>query len=165
MKNATYMAAGLLATCLLLLPACDWFKKMPLATKEPSLRLLDINTTAVYNDAHIPGAMHVSLNSIEDQASTWDKKTPIVTYCSDYNCIASHKAADTLRELGFSDVRVYSGGIHEWYTLSKGNKEQYPLEGPAKMTFLEKDVERLDPNKEDEYGITAEELAQRIQKN
>ncbi len=159
MKNSTYVAAGLLVVIMLVIPACDWFQKVPVA-EEPVLRLIDINTETVYNDARIPGAIHVTLNSIEEAANGWDKETPIVTYCSDYNCMASHKAAQLLSELGFLDVSVYAGGISEWYKLAKGDQERYPIEGPAKLAFLEKDVEILDPGKRAKNEVSAEQVAQ-----
>ena len=163
MKNSTYVAVGLLATIMLVIPACDWFQKVPLVVEEPSLRILDINAAKVFDDAHIPGAIRVSLNSIEETSQGWDKRTPIVTYCSDYNCMASHKVAEELLELGFSDVSVYAGGISEWYKLSKGNKDEYPVEGPAQLAFLEREVERLDPKNKEKNVVSAEVVSQRIQ--
>ena len=163
MKHSTYVAVGLLAIIMLVVPACDWFQKVPLIVEEPSLRILDINTEKIFNDAHIPGAIHVSLNDIEKTAHGWNRATPIVTYCSDYNCMASHKVAQDLVELGFTDVSVYAGGISEWYKLSKGDNEGYVVEGPAQLAFLERDVEILDPDKKEKNRVTAEQVLQLIQ--
>ena len=164
LKNTTFVALGLLALSLLMIPACDWFKKTDsVGTQESTLRIIDVNTDEVFNDAHIDGAVHVGVNDLEQAAQKWNKNDTLVVYCSDYNCMASHNAAKTLSNLGFTDVAVYSGGINEWYKLSKDNKERYPVVGSAKMEFLEKDVEKVTPQKEEMKTVSADELAQHIE--
>lgn len=163
MKKILYVPPILLALLLLLVPACDWLLRVPLVVEEPLLRILDINSTKIFNDAHIPGAINIPLKAVGERSQNWNKNTPIVTYCSDYNCKASHKAADELITLGFSDVSVYAGGISEWYKLSKGDKDEYPVEGPAQLPFLERVVDILDPNSKETNVVTAEVVSQRIQ--
>lgn len=165
MKHSTYVVAVLLAACLLVVPACDWLQNIPLVGKtvqEPVVRILDLNTETVFNDARIPGALNVTVDRLDEIADGWNKDTPIITYCSDHNCMESHRAAKRLSELGFSNVKVYAGGISEWYKLSKEDKEAYPVEGPSQMAFLEKDVEILDPDKEEKDVISAEQVSQQI---
>jgi len=163
MKNTSYVAFTMIAIIMLVIPACDWFKTQEgISQEKPSVRVLDLNTAEVYNDAHIPAAMHVELGDIDDVSKHWDKKTPLIVYCSDYACRTSHMAAKKLIALGFMDVLVYEGGINEWYRLSKENKEMYPLEGEAKLAFLEKVVEKVGSKEEDVKLITAGELAQRL---
>ncbi len=43
-----------------------------------------------------------------------DKQKPVVVYCGFVKCARSHNAAIFARELGFTDVRRYPGGIHAW---------------------------------------------------
>lgn len=163
MKNTSYVALGMFALMMLGVPACDWLKNKDVASQEQELiRILDVNTAEVYHDAHIPGSVHVELDDIEKVSEHWNKKTPLILYCSDYTCRTSHIAAKKLKTLGFEDVSVYPGGINEWFQLSKENSELYPLEGDAKLPFLEKNVEKGVLKEEDGKVISAQEVAQRL---
>ncbi len=159
MKNTSYVAFGMLAVIMLVTPACDWLKRTAVVS-EPAVRIIDVNTMKVYTDAHIPGAIHLlSLDELEEASKDWHKKTAVILYCSDYTCMASHLGANKLFKLKFTDVAVYAGGISEWYKLSKDNKEKYPLEGPAQLEFLEKEVEKIEPE-EGIQVVSAQEVAQ-----
>jgi phage shock protein E len=163
MKNTSYVALGMLVLMILVTPACDWLKNRVVASHEqPVVRILDVNTAEVYHDAHIPGSVHLELDDIEKVAEHWNKKTSLILYCSDHTCRTSHIAAKKLKTLGFEDVSVYPGGIHEWFHLSKENSELYPLEGDAKLPFLQKDVEKGLLKEEDGKVISAQEVAQRL---
>lgn len=163
MKNTSYVALGMIAVIMLVTPACDWLKKREDVSQEkPVVRILDFNTAEVYNDAHILGAVHIELDDIDELSTHWNKKSPLIVYCSDYTCRTSHIAAKKLKALGFEDVAVYEGGINEWYKLSKDAREKYPLAGDAKMAFLEKEIEKVGSKEEDVKVITAQEVAQRL---
>lgn len=169
MKNTSYVALGMIAIIMLVTPACDWFKtREDVPQDKPTVRILDVNTAEVYNDAHIPGAIHLKLDDIDfishDAVSkNWNKESDtLILYCSDYTCKTSHIAAKKLKALGFKNVAVYSGGINEWYKLSKDNKETYPLQGDAKLAFLEKEVEKVVSKEEDVKVVSAQEVAQRL---
>lgn len=171
MKNTMYSALSLLLLVVLAVPACDWFKKKSsdVATEvkdsvqEPKFRLIDVNTEEVYKDAHIPGAIHVAADRIEEVAKDWNKETPIVVYCSDYVCQASHNAAKKFTQLGFKDVTVFGGGIHEWVRLAKENKAAYPVEGEAKHEHFAKQVAKPAAQPEDVRIISAEDLSKRVE--
>lgn len=170
-KNTLYLGSSLLLLMLLVTPACDWFKKktegLTQEAKElvsPKYHLLDANSEEVYNDAHIPTAVNVSLEKVEELSKGWDKKTPAIVYCSSYDCPESHRVARELKKLGFEDVAVYTGGINEWYKLSKENKAAYAFEGEAKLPFLEKAVAKTTPKEEEGIRvITAEELSKHLE--
>ena len=111
MKHSMYGSFFFMTLVMLVIPGCDWSsKQIDTTAKEPMLRLIDVNSQEVYNDAHIRGAVHVDLEAVEKESSQWNKKTPVVFYCSDYSCMASHSAAAKLSKLGFEDVAVYPGG-------------------------------------------------------
>lgn len=135
--------------------------------QEPKLRLLDFNTEEVNKDARIPGSENISLDKLKEAAAHWDKNTPIVTYCSGYDCSASHQAAKELSDMDFKDVSVYAGGTNEWAHLSKENKEAYPLEGEAKMDYLQREVAKpATPEENVPYKtISAEELSKKLQES
>ncbi len=83
-----------------------------------------------FAEGHIRGAMNV-------YAEQWQTMIPellkipkdamIVTYCGGGDeCELSHELADHLREIGFTKVTVYHGGIKEW------TARNYPVVGTPK---------------------------------
>ncbi len=173
-KNTIYGAFSLLLLMVLVMPACDWFKKkteqavsqVKQEVGEPKFHLLDVNSSEIFNDAHIPDAVHTTIDGVEELSKGFNKSTPVVVYCSSYECGASHLVADKLKKLGFENVAVYSGGIQEWYKLSKENKAAYPLEGEAKQAFLEKEIVKVAPKEEEGIrSISAAELSKLIEES
>ncbi len=172
-KNTIYFAFSLLLLMVLVMPACKWAKEKTEGAAvevkhelgvERKVLLLDADSEEVFNDAHIPGAVRVSSEGLEEQSKGWNKKTPTVVYCSSYECTASHHIAKKLKDLGFEDVAVYSGGISEWHKLSKENKAAYPLEGEAKQAFLEKEVAKVEPKEEEGIrSINAADLSKLLE--
>ena len=170
MKNTMYSALSLVLL-ILVTPGCaEWFGKKSEtpataveAVAEPKLRVIDLNSEEIYKDAHIPGAINVDLARIEEVSAAWNKETPVIAYCSDYTCTASHSAAKKLKELGFKDVTVFAGGINEWARLGKEHKELYPIEGEAKHEHLQKEVAKVAPAEGDLPSISAEDLAKRLE--
>ena len=164
-KNTIYYAMSALVLLVLVMPACDWFKKKTesasvAAGTEHKFHLLDADSAEVYNDAHIPGAVNVSFENVDEMSKSWNKETPVVVYCSSYACPESHRVAKKLKDLGFKDVGVYSGGINEWYRLGKENKAAYPLEGEAKLTYLNEEVAKSEPKLEEGIrSISAADLS------
>jgi len=94
-----------------------------------NLLILDVNDPELYNIIHIKGALNLSYDNINNFAKNIDKDIKIITYCSGYMCIESDRVADKLRSLNFKNVKVYKGGIHQWYQLYLNDKEKFPLDG------------------------------------
>ncbi len=94
------------------------------------LRVINVLSPEVYNDAHIKGSMNVPLGELKDFAQHTDKDTPLVLYCASYTCNASVKSWHILHELGFEDVLVYEGGMNEWYHSG------LPTEGECAADYL-----------------------------
>ncbi len=72
---------------------------------------LDVREETEYRAGHIPGATHLCWNSLqrEIEAIVPDKSSPIVGYCT-----IGHRsaiAADTLQQLGYTDVVSIRGGL------------------------------------------------------
>ena len=164
-KNSSYVALGLLVATLFVIPACDWLQRADTQEIEkPMLRIIDVNMPEVYSDAHIESAVHVNLDELESASKTWNKEDSLIVYCSDYKCRTSHSAARALRDLGFKDVAVYAGGISEWYKLSRENNERYPFVGAGTMPFLQKETEKVIPEKEELKIVSADDVALQIEK-
>jgi rhodanese-related sulfurtransferase len=74
---------------------------------------LDVREANEWNVARIPGAVFLPLGSVEakvEETVPRDKK--VVVYCRSGN--RSAFAADTMRQLGYTDVASMSEGIQGW---------------------------------------------------
>lgn len=69
-----------------------------------------------YAKQHLPGAIPLVEDEVADRAGTLlpDRAAPIVTYCSNPACPNSHRVADKLIALGYTNVRTYREGIEDW---------------------------------------------------
>ncbi len=77
--------------------------------------LLDVRTTAEWEqDGYIDGATLVPHTELESRAEELpaDKDEPILVYCRSGN--RSQQAAQTLLDLGYTDVRELKSGITGW---------------------------------------------------
>jgi len=64
---------------------------------------------------HIPGSINVpvdDLDQVEDLVPNKDES--IVVYCANADCDASPKAAETLEEMGYTDVTDFEDGYAGW---------------------------------------------------
>ncbi len=87
--------------------------------------------TASYDKSHIAGA--VNFEFPKEVIDEWneetmgdrtkeayekllgeDKEKQIIVYCGFVKCARSHNAAVYARELGYTNVKRYPGGIHAW---------------------------------------------------
>ncbi len=75
--------------------------------------IVDVRTREEYDEAHIPGALLVPLESIGDEPpeALPDMGAPLLIYCRSGR--RSKAAADRLAELGYSGVYDF-GGIIDW---------------------------------------------------
>lgn len=108
------------------------------------LKLINVNDEASFIDASIKGSIHLTYDELPKKVENWDKMSELVVYCTNYACTESDRVANKLIELGFSNVKVYKGGIQEWYQLSLKDSEAYPFEGRATQAFLHKSITKFD---------------------
>ena len=82
--------------------------------------ILDARASPFYQQGHIPGALNLSR---DDFAADYRRLRPtldaakdksIVIYCSGGDCHDSRMVASALLSLGFSHVRVFTGGWSGW---------------------------------------------------
>ena len=87
---------------------------------------VDARAKDMYDQGHIAGAVSWPMQEFEAQIEAFLKKydpaTPVVTYCSGRECDDSHKLAQLIISLGYTDVKVFVDGYPGW--ISKG----YPIE-------------------------------------
>ena len=76
--------------------------------------LLDVREASEWEQGHLPGAVHISKSYIEQQieAAVPDRDARIVTYCA--GGVRSLFAAQTLRDMGYTNVASMSGGFQQW---------------------------------------------------
>ena len=95
-----------------------------ISTEEMVQRVLDpeafefwnVLTDEYYNNELIIRSRRVPLDKIgrETASKNLPKDTEIIVYCAGPECPQSHMASEKLETLGFTNVRVYEGGLEEW---------------------------------------------------
>jgi molybdopterin/thiamine biosynthesis adenylyltransferase/rhodanese-related sulfurtransferase len=75
---------------------------------------LDVREQDEYDAGIIPGAVHIPRGHLESQIESKipRKDTPVVVYCA--GGIRSAFAAETMKELGYTEVASMSGGFGQW---------------------------------------------------
>ena len=86
--------------------------------------LLDVRTPDEFSSGFIKKAKNLDFYSetFQNDILSIDKNSPIVLYCRTNN--RSTKTANILKENGYRDILVISGGITEW--VKNGNDINYP---------------------------------------
>src|SRR3954470_4928548 len=95
--------------------------------------LVDVREQHEYEEAHIPGAIHVPRGHLESriEGKVGDKSKPVVLYCASGQ--RSALAANTLQSLlGYEDVASMTGGITLW------KDRGYEVETPQTLTADQK---------------------------
>ena len=82
-------------------------------SEEGLVTVLDVRPTKEYEIGHIPGAVNVPLEGIEQYLRNLPKKQEIIAYCRGAYCVLAFEAVATLREQGFQARRLQEG-YPEW---------------------------------------------------
>ncbi len=82
--------------------------------------VLDARPSPFYEEGHVPGALNLSRENFARDFRRLQtvlrhaKERPIVVYCSGGSCHDSKLVAGALLSLGFTSVKVFTGGWEEW---------------------------------------------------
>jgi rhodanese-related sulfurtransferase len=80
--------------------------------------IVDARPAEQYKISHIPGACSLPVYQMDEYLfpflDTVPPDNPVVTYCSSLTCEDSHLLARELSEMGYSDVRIFAGGMAAW---------------------------------------------------
>ena len=78
--------------------------------------LVDVREASEWEQGHIPGAIHISKSYLEQdiEAAIPDRDRPVVLYCA--GGVRSLFAAQTLREMGYTDLTSMKSGFQGWKT-------------------------------------------------
>jgi thiosulfate sulfurtransferase len=78
---------------------------------------VDVRDPNSFAAAHVPGALHLNDDNIQDFVAKTDKSKPVVCYC--YHGNTSQGAAAYLIDQGFQEVYSVMGGFEEWRQTEK----------------------------------------------
>jgi molybdopterin/thiamine biosynthesis adenylyltransferase/rhodanese-related sulfurtransferase len=81
---------------------------------DPNVVVLDVREPDEYDQGAIPQAIHIPRGHLESQVESKisDKDKPVVVYCA--GGTRSAFAAETLTQLGYTDVVSVAGGFNKW---------------------------------------------------
>lgn len=98
-----------------------------------SSTVIDVREGEEFRTGHVPGAIHLPRGYLELRAENQlaGHRGTIVAYCA--GGVRSLFAAETLRQMGFEDVRSMSGGFTRW------RQEGLPFEVPEALTERERE--------------------------
>ncbi len=85
-----------------------------LAQGPGALAVFDANSPATYAEHHVPTATWVDYDGVTAEQLPADLAVPVVFYCANEHCGASHTAAEMAIGLGHSNVSVMGAGIQGW---------------------------------------------------
>jgi len=85
---------------------------------KPGVVILDVNVPTVWEDHHLPGAVHVDDPDLARFLPA-DRGATLVFYCYSPQCTASEEAAREAARLGYRDVRIMPAGIQGWIKAGK----------------------------------------------
>jgi rhodanese-related sulfurtransferase len=80
--------------------------------------LIDVLPSSVYEQAHLPGAINVPLETFQpEHVVDLDRDAPVIVYCFDQHCDLSGRASRRLEHEGFKQVFDLVGGRATWTAL------------------------------------------------
>jgi molybdopterin/thiamine biosynthesis adenylyltransferase/rhodanese-related sulfurtransferase len=84
------------------------------AIDQPGTVVLDVREADEYEQGTLPGSIHIPRGFLESQieSKVTDRAAPIVVYCA--GGTRSAFAAETLGQLGYTDVVSMAGGFNRW---------------------------------------------------
>ncbi len=93
------------------------------------VRVVDVRTPSEYASGHIPGALNVPLDQVQQVASTWSKDGAVAVYCA--TGARSASAAAYLAGQGFTKVYDLANGMASWTGSVEGGSGQSAGSAPA----------------------------------
>ncbi len=81
--------------------------------KKGLVTVLDVRPAEEYAAGHLPGAINVPMDRLENYLSKLPKRKQVVAYCRGPYCLMSFEAVEKLRKRGFKAKRL-ENGYPEW---------------------------------------------------
>jgi len=92
----------------------------------PRLAVFDANSREHFDEQHVPGAVWVDHDAVTREQLPEDPTAPVVFYCYNEQCSASHVAAEDAIALGFTNVSVMGAGISGWVAAGQPVESAQP---------------------------------------
>lgn len=74
--------------------------------KRGEVTLIDVRNREEYKFRHLPGAVSVPFDELDDFISEFDGRGIVLAYCSDIFCVLADKAVTEIREAGYTAFRL-----------------------------------------------------------
>ncbi len=90
---------------------------LELQVNEQDFLLVDVLSERSYNEGHIPGAINIPVDNLNEDTLLEEKITKddiIVVYCASYACQKSTKAAKRLLGMGYDKTFDFKPGKRGW---------------------------------------------------
>ena len=81
--------------------------------QEGQVTVLDVRPSTEFDAGHIPGAVSIPLEDLEQRLSEIPEEHPVVAYCRGPYCVLAVQAVEMLRRLGYAARRLQDG-FPEW---------------------------------------------------
>ena len=78
------------------------------------MHIYDLNSPMSYNQAHVPGVIHVNHATFDGSKLPADKHARLVFFCSNPMCRKVPNAAKLANKLGYTNTAVLIAGIAGW---------------------------------------------------
>jgi rhodanese-related sulfurtransferase/biotin operon repressor len=88
-------------------------KELLKRSKDGLVTVLDVRPSEEYEMGHIPGALNIPINEIEQHLANLPKGQEIIAYCRGEYCVLAFEAVAALRKKGFTARRLEEG-YPEW---------------------------------------------------
>jgi phage shock protein E len=82
------------------------------AAQKTGAQIVDVRTSGEFALAHIPGAVNVPVETLQQAAASWDRNKAYVVYCA--SGARSAEAQDIMKGMGFKSVADLPGGIAQY---------------------------------------------------
>src|SRR5206468_1376902 len=106
---------------------------LDLTDKKLTVKLIDIRSADEYEKLHVPGAVNIPTEQLENSMQSFSKDDVIVCVCN-HGKERSQKAAELLYNSGFTGTHYLTGGTGAWYeenmntpVISTATKPAYTL--------------------------------------
>jgi rhodanese-related sulfurtransferase len=80
-------------------------------------QLVDVREQEEWNEAHIPGTLHIPLGDLARRTGELDASRPVVAVCRSGN--RSKTAVQILERAGIKDASSMAGGVIAWAQAGK----------------------------------------------
>jgi rhodanese-related sulfurtransferase/biotin operon repressor len=93
-------------------------------TESGEVLLIDVRPKEEYDVDHIPGAISIPIDELEQHLSSLPANKDIVAYCRGPYCLMSAQAVEILKSRGIKAYRLEEG-VHEWHHHVDPQRERW----------------------------------------